>query len=183
MTTPSIDIDLDLIMPWSATGKFPDTVDYRRPTWTGSLLLQPGVTDIQVTWDGDAILNLFLEDASLGSLVALDSGKTAGSLSGLKQYFVRAVVMKEVFVGVQGRKITSNDLSKALGLRFMPTVHLAGLTIESAVTRHGELTYISTESMHATQSSEIIWWMYGVSPAKCTATIYPISDGINVITA
>ena len=115
MSTPLT--NLDGIMPRSAVLKFPDTVDYRRPNVVkGSIRYPAGVSVIQVAWAGDAAL-----------IVTSDTGTLAGAWQGAESYATKGrypmmtlSAETEGILTIQGRNITSADLSRHVGITITP---------------------------------------------------------------
>ena len=104
-------------MPRSAVLKFPDTVDYRRPNVVkGSIRYPAGVSVIQVAWAGDAAL-----------IVTSDTGTLAGAWQGAESYATKGrypmmtlSAETEGILTIQGRNITSADLSRHVGITITP---------------------------------------------------------------
>ena len=115
MSTPLT--NLDEIMPRSAVLKFPDTVDYRRPNVVkGSIRYPAGVSVIQVAWAGDASL-----------IVTAPTGTLAGAWQGAESYATKGrypmmtlSAETEGTLTIQGRNITSADLSRHIGITITP---------------------------------------------------------------
>lgn len=115
MTTP-----IDVMMPRSCILKFPDQVDFRRPTPTkGSLQVPAGITMVQILWNGDARLIVSAEKSIGGTLVNAWTGNLPAPASGEYPYF-RIISSVPTSLAIQGYIISAADLQREMAVSLIP---------------------------------------------------------------
>lgn len=119
MTTP----DFDNILPRYGVLKFPDQTNWRRPSLSrGTIQFPAGISQIQVTWAGNARIVLAVDSGSATLAGAWGSNPTAAKNGRFPILTVTAEAAGAL--AIQGVDISEADLNRHLGVVITPTASL-----------------------------------------------------------